>query len=100
MSKKIVMAALGAVVAMGIGSQAMADDAAASATAASTMKPHMMKGLEKCYGISKAGKNDCGSATEACAGQSKADGSKGAWLAVPKGTCDKIVGGSTEESKG
>ena len=28
---------------------------------------------EKCYGISKAGKNDCGTATSSCAGTSKLD---------------------------
>lgn len=49
---------------------------------------------EKCYGIVKAGKNDCGGPTNSCAATSKADSDKGAWLYVPKGTCAKIVGGS------
>ena len=52
---------------------------------------------EKCYGIAKAGKNDCASGSEACAGQSKADNAKNAWVGLAKGTCDKIVGGSTTE---
>ena len=53
---------------------------------------------EKCYGIAKAGKNDCGNAsgTHACAGNSKVDGDGGEWMAVPKGLCNKIVGGSTK----
>jgi uncharacterized membrane protein len=53
--------------------------------------------MEKCYGIAKAGKNDCASktASHACAGQSSKDGDKTSFLVVPKGTCDKIVGGST-----
>ena len=52
--------------------------------------------MEKCYGVVKAGKNDCGSAgSNACAGQSKRDDDPAAWILVPKGTCDKIVGGST-----
>ncbi|HEX4044040.1 MAG TPA: DUF2282 domain-containing protein [Gammaproteobacteria bacterium] len=57
----------------------------------------MPKGFEKCYGISKAGKNDCASGSGACAGQAKADGAKNAWLGLPKGTCERIVGGSTTE---
>lgn len=52
--------------------------------------------MEKCYGIVKAGKNDCGSSHgNACAAQSKRDNDPNAWIFLPKGTCDKIVGGST-----
>ncbi len=50
---------------------------------------------EKCYGIVKAGKNDCGTGKHSCAGVSKADNSPDEWLFMPKGLCDKIVGGST-----
>ena len=49
---------------------------------------------EKCFGIAKAGKNDCQTATSSCAGTSKKDHEASAWLSVPKGTCEKIVGGS------
>lgn len=49
---------------------------------------------EKCYGVVKAGKNDCQTAASACAGTSKKDAQKDAWIYLPKGTCDKIVGGS------
>jgi len=49
---------------------------------------------EKCYGIAKAGKNDCQTNASACAGTSKRDNQADAWIYVPKGTCDKIVGGS------
>ena len=49
---------------------------------------------EKCYGVVKAGKNDCQTANSACAGTSKTDGQKDAWVYVPKGTCEKLVGGS------
>jgi uncharacterized membrane protein len=55
--------------------------------------------VEKCYGIAKAGKNDCQTATNSCAGTSKKDGQKDAWIAVPKGTCAKIAGASTEPGK-
>jgi uncharacterized membrane protein len=49
---------------------------------------------EKCYGINKAGKNDCAGASHACAGQSKEAGSMKEFIKVPKGTCERIVGGS------
>jgi uncharacterized membrane protein len=51
---------------------------------------------EKCYGIAKAGANDCASATgsHSCAGTATKDNDKGDWKYVDKGTCDKM-GGST-----
>ena len=49
---------------------------------------------EKCFGIAKAGKNDCQTATSSCAGTSRKDAQTDAWLSVPKGTCEKISGGS------
>lgn len=55
--------------------------------------------VEKCFGIVKAGKNDCQTAVSACAGTATKDGQKDAWLYVPKGTCDKIVGGSLKSGK-
>lgn len=51
--------------------------------------------FEKCYGVVKAAKNDCQTATSSCAGTSKRDAQADAWVYVPAGTCDKIVGGST-----
>ena len=52
--------------------------------------------VEKCYGVAKAGKNDCQTSNSSCAGTSKTDGQKDAWLLVPKGTCEKLVGGSVK----
>lgn len=97
MSQKIIHATLLAVVAMGIGTQAIADNTKSANSNNNTMMPKMAKGMEKCYGIAKAGQNDCGSATIDCAGMSKTDGAKNAWISVPKGSCEKIVGGSTKE---
>ena len=48
---------------------------------------------EKCYGIAKAGSNDCATATAACAGSSTKDKQTDAFLLLPKGLCDKIAGG-------
>ena len=51
---------------------------------------------EKCYGIAKAGRNDCQTTNSSCAGTSRRDGQKDAWIYVPAGSCDKVVGGSTQ----
>ena len=51
---------------------------------------------EKCYGIAKAGKNDCQTANSSCAGTSKRDAQKDAWVYVPKGTCDRLVNGNMQ----
>jgi uncharacterized membrane protein len=50
---------------------------------------------EKCYGISKAGKNDCASTgNNSCAGTARADADPRAWIYVPAGYCERIVDGS------
>ena len=54
---------------------------------------------EKCYGIAKAGKNDCQTANSSCAGTSKRDKQGDAWIYVPKGTCDRVVEGSLQAKK-
>ena len=52
---------------------------------------------EKCYGVAKAGKNDCASAgNNSCAGTSTKDADASAWILVPAGLCEKLNGGSTE----
>jgi len=48
---------------------------------------------EKCAGIVKAGKNDCGTSKSACAGTATADRDAEAWILVPTGTCERIAGG-------
>lgn len=54
---------------------------------------------EKCYGVVKSGKNDCQTAVSACAGTAKKDSQKDAWIYLPKGTCEKIVGASLTAGK-
>jgi len=64
---------------------------------ASTGAEAQSKGeMEKCYGVVKAGKNDCGANGHSCAGQAKQDADPNEWVMVPKGLCDKIVGSATE----
>jgi len=52
--------------------------------------------MEKCFGIAKSGKNDCASnkSAHSCAGQATKNNDPQDFVAVPKGTCDKISGGS------
>ena len=56
---------------------------------------------EKCYGIAKAGQNDCAnlSGTHSCAGQSKMDMSPDDWKYVAKGTCIQMKGMTEDEAK-
>jgi len=80
-STRLVTAAAGSLLALGLstaGSQALA-----------------AKKMEKCFGIVKAGQNDCQTATSSCAGTSTADGQKDAFVLVPTGTCERLVGGAT-----
>lgn len=51
------------------------------------------KEQERCYGVSKAGKNDCATASSACSGTATQDSQKDAWVYLPKGTCLKMAGG-------
>ncbi len=52
---------------------------------------------EKCYGVVKAGKNDCASldGAHSCAGHASKDADSNEWIYVPKGLCDKLAGGET-----
>ena len=56
---------------------------------------------EKCYGIAKAGQNDCAnlSGTHSCAGQAKTDNHPDEWKYVAKGTCKAMKGKTADEAK-
>jgi len=81
----LIAAAVGGLLAFSMGASLMAADEDTN--------------TEKCYGVAKAGKNDCAGAAHACAGQSKKDGAPSEWLKLPAGTCEKIVGGSLSPKK-
>ena len=78
-----------------------------AATAAAVMSlsmvavPAAAQEKEKCFGIAKAGQNDCASVNGAhsCAGQSKVDMDKMEWKYVAKGTCKSMKGMSLDEAK-
>ncbi|HEV8312802.1 MAG TPA: DUF2282 domain-containing protein [Burkholderiaceae bacterium] len=51
--------------------------------------------LEHCFGVVKAGANDCATGTHACAGQAKKDKDPTEWQYVARGTCEKMGGKTT-----
>ena len=85
-SRLIASSALASVLALGLLNTAHAADAA---------------GKEKCFGIAKAGQNDCAnlSGTHSCSGQAKADAAADEWKYVAAGTCAKLGGKTADEAK-
>jgi uncharacterized membrane protein len=81
-----IQAAIAALLAMGTASAASAHDIPAP------------PGMEKCYGVAKAGQNDCGTAKHGCATLGKVDRDPEDWKGVAKGTCVKL-GGTLEPPK-
>ncbi|HEX5686473.1 MAG TPA: DUF2282 domain-containing protein [Ideonella sp.] len=84
--RQIVASALATALALGLGSgSAHAED----------------KAKEKCYGIAKAGQNDCSNlnGSHSCAGQSKTDMDANEWKYVAKGTCKDLKGLTADEAK-
>jgi len=70
---------------------ALASGAAMAADDKMKMGDKDMAKMEKCYGVSLAGKNDCkAGAGTTCAGTSKMDYQGNAWKNVPAGTCTTI----------
>jgi len=55
--------------------------------------------LEHCFGIAKAGANDCATAVHACAAQAKKDNDPTEWKYIARGTCAKL-GGKTSGTIG
>jgi uncharacterized membrane protein len=79
--QQILSVAIGGLLALALAGNASAAD----------KKPEM----EKCFGIAKAGMNDCSSnkGSHSCAGQATKNNDTMDFVAVPKGTCDKIANG-------
>jgi len=73
-----------------VASALMLGLAAATVSAEPVSQP---KDTEKCYGVAMAGKNDCGTAKHACAGQgAKVEKDPTEWKYVAKGTCENMGG--------
>lgn len=52
---------------------------------------------EKCAGVAKAGKNDCGTTKLSCHASATTNRDKEAWVELPKGTCEKLAGGTVTD---
>ena len=85
-TQTLVSSALAAALSLGVVAQAQAQDKAAK---------------EKCFGIVKAGQNDCAnlSGSHSCAGQSKVDNGMDEWKYVAKGSCKGAGGMTADEVK-
>lgn len=70
--------------------------AAVPASAGPAAQPEFS--FEKCYGVARAGQNDCQTATHSCAGTATADAQGNSWIYLPAGTCARIVGSSSKPS--
>jgi uncharacterized membrane protein len=79
-----------------IGALALSAALSAPAQAGPVAQP---TGSEKCYGIAKAGKNDCAAGVHSCAGQGTKNSDKASFVYLPAGACEKIAGGSTTSGK-
>lgn len=81
--------------------RALIASAALSLMSLALVGPAAAAEKEKCFGIAKAGQNDCASISgvHSCAGQSKVDMDKGEWKFVAKGTCKELNGLSLDEAK-
>lgn len=72
----------------------VASAVAAAIGFAAASAPASAADSEKCYGVAKAGANDCATANSSCAGTSTADNQGDAFIAVPAGLCERLAGGS------
>ena len=90
MKKQIIAAAV--LAALAGGNMAYAEHHEAGEKAATKVE------REKCYGVAKAGKNDCASkdGKNSCAGSSKRDNDANDWMYLPKGECEKLPGGKVQ----
>ena len=70
--------------------------ALAVALAATVMTSVQAQDTEKCYGVAKAGQNDCKAGAHDCKAQSEVDADPDSFVLLPVGTCKKIDGGSLQ----
>jgi len=84
--RTLATSALASLLALGLTHAQAADDA---------------KSKDKCFGIVKAGQNDCSnlSGSHSCAGQATADNAADDWRYVPKGTCASLGGINEEQAQ-
>ena len=82
---KLPLFATAAALTLALGACASSGDNMAKETAAAD--------TEQCFGVAKAGANDCKSGSHDCAGHATVAGDPNSFILVPAGTCEKIAGG-------
>ena len=93
MNGKLISAAVAAVF-----SSVALEGCAAQVAAAKHTAAEARGATEQCFGVAYAGRNDCRSHSNVCAGWSRKDRDLGAFVYVPAGTCERLVGGRLGES--
>lgn len=102
MFKSMIKKAIFAIMAVGITGMQTTTLAAETTSAPkqnNAMQEANPEGMEKCYGVVKAGMNDCGNSIHSCSGEAKTDRNGKEWVFVPTGLCARISGGSTTPSQ-
>lgn len=84
----LIRMAVGSLLAAGLGMSAVAQQQGQQNQAQAE------QGKEKCYGVVKAGKNDCAGPGHTCQGQAKTDANPQEYILVPAGTCERLANGS------
>jgi uncharacterized membrane protein len=79
-------------------SAAVLDGCSAQVAALKRAEAKSRGATERCFGVARAGSNDCKTHAHVCAGWSRQDRDPGAFVYVPAGTCERIVGGRLQES--
>ncbi|MGA9852625.1 MAG: DUF2282 domain-containing protein [Gammaproteobacteria bacterium] len=99
-SNLLIKSALASVIAMGVvglSQASFAGNMGAQANAAVQNTQKMMaSGMQQCFGVNAAYKNDCQSPGHSCAGQDSKARDPGAFVLVPAGLCAKIDGGKAK----
>jgi len=97
MNSKLATATLAAAVGLALSAPAYPQDKGGKPMTKEqqmTMERMQKHNLEKCYGVAARGKNDCAEGAHSCIGQATHDRDKASFVALPKGDCAKIAGGS------
>ena len=95
-SNLILKSALAGALALGVAGLAQSAFAGDMGNPTAHTKKMMAEGMQPCYGINAAYKNDCQSPGHSCAGQDSKARDPGAFVLVPAGLCSKIDGGQTK----
>jgi len=98
-SNLILKSALAGALALGVVGLAQSAYAGDMSNPAAKTKKMMAEGMQPCYGVNAAYKNDCQSPGHSCAGQDAKARDSNAFVLVPAGLCMKIDGGVVKSMK-